>query len=361
MCGTVRMFEPVCDYVCLSNDRAFVNQQDRTMDSFATTWAIVLAGGQGTRLGALTRATNGISVPKQFCSLRGGACLLQEALVRAATVAPMRRICAVVAAQHRRWWQAPLRHLPKHNIVVQPENRGTAFGILLPLLRVLARDPNANLVVLPADHHLLDEDTMACSLRQAADLAAADADAIYLLGAEPDEPDPELGYIVPADRSSVTPSRVTQFIEKPDAQTARSLLNQGALWNMFILAASGRALLKVFQKSLASHVRAMGDALGTNGREGSDSMALSALYHGLPTVDFSLDVLERHESVLRVVAVPPCGWSDLGTPERVAEALRRLPSELSEQSSPGELAAYMNLAAQNSRLRETPKTSFVSS
>jgi mannose-1-phosphate guanylyltransferase len=322
------------------------------MDSYATTWAIVLAGGQGTRLGALTMTANGISVPKQFCSLRGGACLLQEALVRAAAVAPVRRICAVVAAQHRTWWHAPLQHLPKHNVVVQPENRGTAFGILLPLLQVLARDPNANVVVLPADHHLLNENTMARSLRQAADLAAADADAIYLLGAEPNEPDPELGYIVPADGNSSTSSRVMQFVEKPDAQIARSLLNQGALWNMFILAASGRALLKIFQNSLASHVRAMDSALGVNGTESNDSIALSALYHGLPTVDFSHDVLERHSSVLRVVPVPHCGWSDLGTPERVAETLRRLPSEWSEQSIQSDPAPYMNLAAQNSRLQE---------
>jgi mannose-1-phosphate guanylyltransferase len=329
------------------------------MDSYATTWAIVLAGGQGTRLGALTMAANGISVPKQYCSLRGGACLLQEALIRAAAVAPVRRICAVVAAQHRRWWHAPLQYLPKHNVIIQPENRGTAFGILLPVLQVLARDPNANVVVLPADHHLLNEDTMARSLRQAADLAAADPDAIYLLGAEPNEPDSELGYIVPADRNRDEPSRVTQFVEKPDAQLALSLLNQGALWNMFILAASGRALLKVFQKSLESHVRAMDYALGLNGNVSQDSIALSALYHGLPSVDFSHDVLGRHQSVLRVLPVPHCGWTDLGTPERVAETLRRLPSEWSEQSVSNEPAPYMNLAAQNSRLQDL-KTAFVS-
>jgi mannose-1-phosphate guanylyltransferase len=302
-------------------------------------------------------AADGISVPKQFCSLRGGACLLQEALMRASAVAPMRRICAVVAEQHRCWWHAPLLSLPKDNVVVQPENRGTAFGILLPLLQVLARDANANVVVLPADHHLLNEDTLARSLRQAADLAAADADAIYLLGAEPNEPDPGFGYIVPED-SGNKPSRVTQFVEKPDAQIARSLLNRGALWNMFILAASGRALLKVFQQTLASEVKAMDSALGVNGSEHTDSMALAALYRGLPTVDFSHEVLERHASVLRVVPVPHCGWSDLGTPERVAETLRRLPSEWSEQSIPGESVPYMNLAAQNSRLQGYLKDAF---
>jgi mannose-1-phosphate guanylyltransferase len=331
-------------------------------DRYAATWAIVLAGGQGTRLATLTTAANGISVPKQFCSLRGGACLLEDALIRAAAVAPVRQICAVVAAQHRRWWHAPLQYLPKHNVVVQPENRGTAFGILLPLLQVLARDPNANVVLLPADHHLENEDTMARSLRQAADLAAADDDAIYLLGAEPNEADSELGYIVPADKNGSKPGRVTQFVEKPDAQNALSLLNQGALWNMFILAASGRALLKVFRKSLASYVGAMNSALGANGRGSGteDSVALSALYHRLPTVDFSRDVLERHNSVLRVVPVPYCGWSDLGTPERVAETLRRLPSESSEQSMLAEPAPYMNLAAQNSRFQEYLKASLVS-
>jgi mannose-1-phosphate guanylyltransferase len=329
-------------------------------DSYATTWAIVLAGGQGTRLGTLTTAANGISVPKQFCSLRGGACLLQEALIRASAVAPMRRICAVVAAQHRRWWNAPLKTLPKHNVVVQPENRGTAFGILLPLLQVLARDPNANVVVLPADHHLLNEDTLARSLRQAADLAAADAETIYLLGAEPNEPDPEFGYIVPAERNGSKPSRVAQFVEKPDVQTARSLLNRGALWNMFILAASGRALLKLFQRSLAVHVKAMHSALGPTGRGGNDSVTLAALYLDLPTVDFSRDVLERHDSVLRVIPVPHCGWSDLGTPKRVAETLSRLPSQWPERSIPGESAPYMNLAAQNSRLQEYLSPGFAS-
>jgi mannose-1-phosphate guanylyltransferase len=328
--------------------------------SYATTWAIVLAGGQGTRLGTLTMAADGISVPKQFCSLRGGACLLQEALIRASAVAPMRRTCAVVAEQHRCWWHGPLKSLPKHNVVVQPENRGTAFGILLPLLRVLARDTNANVVVLPADHHLLNENTLARSLRQAADLAAADADAIYLLGAEPNEPDPGLGYIVPEDRNGYEPSRVTQFVEKPDAQLARSLLNRGALWNMFILAASGRTLLKVFQRSLANHVQAMESALGPHRSARNDAMALSALYQDLPTVDFSRNLLERHDSVLRVVPVPHCGWSDLGTPERVADTLRRIPSEWPEHSIPGESVPYMNLAAQNSRLQEYLKAAFAS-
>jgi mannose-1-phosphate guanylyltransferase len=329
----------------------------RVLDSYASSWAIVLAGGQGTRLRDLTTGVNGISVPKQYCSLRGGACLLQEALIRAATVAPVRRLCAVVAAQHRRWWEPPLRYLPKGNIVVQPENRGTAFGILLPLLKILDRDPNANVVLLPADHHVLDEVVMARALRQAADLAATDRDAVILLGAEPHEADADLGYIVPAERNAQQPSRVMQFVEKPDAELAHRLREQGALWNVFIVAASGRTLLKLFQRSFASSVVAMAAALQSDRATLGGRMALSAVYGDLPTVDFSRDVLEGHESMLRVVSVPFCGWSDLGTPERVAETLRHTPAERGERATLKDFAGYLNLSAQHLELqqrRESP-------
>ena len=118
---------------------------------------MVLAGGEGSRLQGLTRNVHGVVVPKQFCSLQGGPSLLQEALQRAATVASMQRVGTVVAAQHRQWWTSMLGLLRPRNIFVQPHNRGTAHGILLPLLRIADLDPDATVVLLPADHHLRNE------------------------------------------------------------------------------------------------------------------------------------------------------------------------------------------------------------
>jgi mannose-1-phosphate guanylyltransferase len=68
-------------------------------------WAIVLAGGEGSRLHSLTTDNSGNTVPKQFCSLRGGQSLLNEALQRAASIVEPDHICVIVAAQHRRWWE----------------------------------------------------------------------------------------------------------------------------------------------------------------------------------------------------------------------------------------------------------------
>jgi mannose-1-phosphate guanylyltransferase len=110
-------------------------------------WALVLAAGEGTRRHELTTTPSGIAVPKQFCSLAGGSSLLHEALSRAARMAAIERTCVVVASQHERWWQPPLRLLPRSNIVCQPRNRGTAIGILLPLLSIMQRDPEATLAV----------------------------------------------------------------------------------------------------------------------------------------------------------------------------------------------------------------------
>jgi len=80
-------------------------------------------------------------VPKQFCSLRGGASLLDEALARGEAVTSRSRVLAVVAGCHRRWWEGALRSLPPDNVIVQPENKGTAAGLLLPLLHIVTRDP----------------------------------------------------------------------------------------------------------------------------------------------------------------------------------------------------------------------------
>src|SRR5258707_1347632 len=167
-------------------------------------WAVVLAAGDGSRLRGLKRDERGIPIPKQFCSLQGGHCLWQEALQRAAAVAPLQRICSVVSEQHRQWWMPILSYLPEQNVIAQPLNRGTAYGILLPLLRIFERDPEATVVLLPADHYLRDEEVMTSSLRRAAELANADRGSIYLLAVEPDEPATEL----------CTPERVGAILDR---------------------------------------------------------------------------------------------------------------------------------------------------
>ncbi len=301
------------------------------------TWALVLAGGDGSRLSGLTKNVHGVVVPKQFCSLRGGPSLLQEALQRAATVAPMERVCTVVAEQHRRWWTSMLTRLPQKNVIVQPQNRGTAYGMLLPLLRIADRDPDAVVVLLPADHYLRDEEILSASLKRVAELAHANRESIYLLGVEPEEADTEMGYILPESPTQDTAATVRSFFEKPNESGAQALVDQGALWNAFIMAASVRRLLGLFQDKFATTIAAL---------RGFEGAAIDDVYQRLPNIDFSRDVLPGNESALRVLAVPHCGWTDLGTPRRIGITLQRLQNEDTGPARRPYFPTHLNLADQ---------------
>jgi mannose-1-phosphate guanylyltransferase len=314
------------------------------------TWALVLAGGEGRRLHSLTTTASGTVVPKQFCSLAYGPSLLTQSLIRAGSVAPIIQTCAVVASRHQWWWDQPLRSLPKENVFVQPENRGTAQGVLLALLRLEVRDPGANVLMLPADHYIRHEFLFSRSLREVAELSARNEDAIFLLGADPERADSELGYIVPAIQGSRTPTGVLSFVEKPDSSRLAELLKSGALWNMFIIAGSVQALLALYERSHRASVALMRAVIGGKKSRGPDTPPLAEVYRQLPTVDFSRDLLEPQAAKLQVLSVPSCGWNDLGTPKRVIETLNTLPAEPKRIDVPPFSSAILSLADQYGRL-----------
>jgi mannose-1-phosphate guanylyltransferase len=312
-------------------------------------WALVLAAGEGSRLRSLTTTDEGVPVPKQFCSLDGGASLLQEALHRAESVAHFTRVCTVVAAAHRPWWAEPLQMRSRASVVIQPRNRGTAIGILLPLLHLARRDPRATVALLPSDHFVENERALARALRGAMIDAATYSEDVLLLGIRPDHADPQLGYIVPRRTDGVDLPSVAQFVEKPCRADAERLIDRGALWNSFIVVARLESLLALYERRFDEVLTALDLAIE---RElAGDLRAVTDLYERLPDIDFSRHVLAGQEEFLRIVPVPACGWSDLGTPRRVAAALRSpraVPRSVAPHITP---AAVLDLASRHGRLQ----------
>ena len=321
-------------------------------------WVLVLAAGEGVRLRQLTRGADGASVPKQYCSLQGGASLLEETLRRAASVADAGQISLIVADQHRRWWQPMQSALPAHRLIVQPRNRGTANGILLQLLQIMRLDPDANIMLLPSDHFVADEPTLITAMRSAFMRLRATPGRIILLGMEPTFPDPELGYITPGCGCAQGSFAVADFVEKPSVQKARELINSGALWSTFVVAAQASALLKLFERRYPQLVSAMRQALAA----GLEAPArLADLYETLPDLDFSRDLLARVDRQrLRVLPVAGCGWSDLGTPERVVQTLSRLPPAHDTRNACVGQEAPVNLASALQIRTSTPQWPAVS-
>jgi mannose-1-phosphate guanylyltransferase len=277
-------------------------------------WAIVLAAGDGERVSALTTDAGGGVVPKQYWSFDGDKTMLRWALDRARGVVPAEHIVPVVAAQHRRFWEAELSALPPENVVIQPHNRGTAAGLLLPLLHVLLRlDANARVVVLPSDHYVSHESILRRALQEAAWPASGGDERLVLLGMRPGDLDAEYGWIVPSAPFSPSVGDVAGFVEKPDREAGRTLMESGALVNAFTLVGDGRALVRLYEETLPELLGLFLRCL----RQDATAESLEALYATIPESDFSRDVLERAPGRLSVLPVPDCGWSDLGTHARV--------------------------------------------
>jgi mannose-1-phosphate guanylyltransferase len=295
-------------------------------------------------------------VPKQFCSLNGGASLLEVALGRAARVAHPAQTAVVVAAEHRRHWQDALGEVPAENVIVQPRNRGTANGILLGVSAILERAPDAIVTVLPSDHYVEREDVLAAALERALAAVARSEHlgSIGFLGLTPEFADPELGYIVRGGPRGDGSAAIARFVEKPPRDLATKLVRRRALWNSFILVARGAAFADLIAERYPAEVTAFRSLWRQSARGVELEAALEDLYERLPDIDFSRGVVEGARAPLHVVPVPACGWSDLGTPQRVAECLARL--RHADTLPPAHFPRHFNLAEAYARLASAAPT-----
>lgn len=286
----------------------------QTLDPIPPRWALVLAGGEGRRLQALTTLGDGTTVPKQFCSLHGGRTLLQDTLARVPSSIAAERVMTVVTRAHRRFWTRDLAG--RAHVVEQPGLRGTAAGILLPLLTLAEHSPRARLLVLPSDHHVEHGERFVEACELALDCIEDDDTLTMLLGISPETADSEYGWIVPDEIDDAGRLCVRSFVEKPPLAQAVSLRHRGALWNSFVMATSVPALLSLFERHLPALLEQVRRA------HMAGPLALARLWPELPSHDFSSEILAHAAPSLRLLPVAPCGWTDLGTPARIAQLAR---------------------------------------
>jgi len=188
--------------------------------------------------------------------------LLTATLRRAATVTSLDRIAAVIAGPADHWRQSSLGELDLRNLFVQPKHQGTAYEVLLALLLLESRISAATPVLfLPADYIVNDEEVMTNSLMTMAEWIADEPGPVYLLGAVPQGPHDELGYIVPWHDPMLMPTGVYEFVERPDVHRARQLISAGGLWNTFIFGGSVASLIRLFHPRFTATSAALRAAL----------------------------------------------------------------------------------------------------
>src|SRR5262245_32751965 len=206
-------------------------------DPTPSLWGAVLAGGEGIRLRSLTRVICGDERPKQYVTLAGSRSLLQQTLERAALRIPSSRTVVVSVEAHAAYLAAEMSG-HEASVLLQPADRGTAAGVLLPAHWIRSRAPNAPVAVFPSDHLILEEEAF---IRQGVELAGfgdENPTRIVLLGVPATDLETEYGWIEPGPlfgQAGGMPVReVRRFVEKPSPEVARACLAGGAAWNTFV-------------------------------------------------------------------------------------------------------------------------------
>lgn len=217
-------------------------------------WAMVLAGGEGTRIRPLIRDWLGHDRPKQYCTFVGDRSLLQHTLDRVRDVAPKEQALTVIGAHHRCFLQQALSDAAPGGFIAQPVNRGTAPEVFLPATRIMEEDPEATVLILPSDHFIRPTARFLDHLRVAIRLVAELRDHVVLLGAVPDGPASDYGWIVPKRQPAPAPSPhrqvpvprpVASFHRKPSVPVATRLAQRDGLWNTMITVVRVRTLWRL--------------------------------------------------------------------------------------------------------------------
>ena len=274
---------------------------------------VVLSGGSGTRLWPLSRQNQ----PKQFLALIGERSLFQETLLRASALPGVQPPVTVCSDEHRFMVGEQLQAIgvASGGILLEPVARNTAPAIALAALHVLASDPDATVLVMPADHLIEDE----AAFRQAVATASrlAGEGRLVAFGIRPDYAETGYGYILRGTGLHGAALgeggyEIERFVEKPDLNTAERYVAEGSYdWN------SGMFLFKAqrYLDELAQHAPAIfaaGRAAYEVATSDLDFIRVdSAAFAASPSDSIDYAVMEKTS---RAAVVPvSCGWSDIGS------------------------------------------------
>jgi mannose-1-phosphate guanylyltransferase len=282
------------------------------------TYAVIMAGGGGTRLWPVSRKDS----PKQLLPLLGQDTLFQTTVRRLEKLFPFERILVVTVAEQAEKMQAQVPQIPVENYLIEPEPRGTASVVGLAAAVLKKRDPEAVMAILTADHFIRNRDLFRYLIRTAFDVAAKDY--LVTLGITPTFPATGYGYIEqgePLDGNYPYPVyEVKRFKEKPDQQTAEQLLRAGDhSWNSGMFVWKAEAILTEIQRQmpeLSNAILAIADSWDTPERDAIVDT------HWMPLKSQTIDygIMENAERVA-VLPAGGLGWSDVGSWDSLFEVM----------------------------------------
>lgn len=268
-------------------------------------YAIILAGGSGTRLWPRSRRQQ----PKQLLDLLSERTMLQETYERVAPLVSFTNVFVITNREYVGDVQSQLPEVPPEHVIGEPEGRGTAPPAALAALLLLPRDADAVTIILPADHAIPHPGEFRYALRAAAEVA--NQNFLVTLGTKPEYPETGYGYIEAGEPLGeplgLTAYRVNRFTEKPDLATAERFVAEGNYyWNSGIFIWRASTILEEFSR----HLPAMRARLDTIVANGLDAPTFEKDWHALENETLDVGIMEKSSQAAMLPL--DVGWNDVG-------------------------------------------------
>ena len=270
-----------------------------------STYCVIMAGGIGTRFWPKSRK----SKPKQFLDiLQTGKSLIRSTYERFLPLVPSENFLVVTNSSYK---SLVLEHIPElreDQVLCEPIGRNTAPCIGYAAYYLLKKDPDAQMIVTPADHLILNEVAFHEIISECQEFAQSN-DALLTVGIKPSRPETGYGYIQKSNSDVI--SRVKCFTEKPNLELAQAFFECGEFfWNAGIFIWKLKDIIEAFAKYLPEHhalFSAVADDLGTE----REAEAIAQVFSECKSISIDYGVMEKAENVY--VRCGDFGWSDVGT------------------------------------------------
>lgn len=268
-------------------------------------YCVIMAGGIGSRFWPLSTQKN----PKQFQDILGtGRTMIQQTFDRINKIIPVENIFVITNIEYTEVSALQLPEIPLKNIVGEPLMKNTAACNLYMINKIEEKNPDANIIILPADHLILKEDVFLDKVKMAFEITEKN-DYLLTLGIQPTRPDTGYGYIQYMEEKNKDVFKVKTFTEKPDLEIAKTFLESGDfLWNAGIFVWNVKSIKKAFGELLPEMTQQFSECQYNSDGE---NMCIAQIYPKVNKISIDNGILEHAKNVYVIPA--DLGWSDLGT------------------------------------------------